>query len=284
MKKLLLIFTIGLFTALLLFGCNNIDPNASPQMITESPTMSLPTATPEQTPEVTPPPVEPTETPVPPPPTPTPAPPVPLINKIKMTAEQRAGKVAYITIDDGPSRNTPALLAMLRGKNVKVTFFVLGRNAEAHPQYIKDIAADGHVIGNHSYSHVYKQIYASPDTLREEIVHTNNVIKNILGQDYQVTLFRFPGGLKQSDPAYVQVVTDLGMDFYAWNIDPKDSGGSKSTTEALVAKFNSQLGSMKHPVILMHDAANKDTSVQALAVMIDQLRAKGYSFDVITRP
>jgi peptidoglycan/xylan/chitin deacetylase (PgdA/CDA1 family) len=74
------------------------------------------------------------------------------------------------------------------------------------------------------------------------------------------------------------------MDFYAWNIDPKDSGGSKSTTEVLVAKFNSQLGSMKHPVILMHDAANKDTSVQALAVMIDQLRAKGYSFDVITRP
>ena len=207
--------------------------------------------------------------------------PVILQAKIKMTDEQRNSKVAYITIDDGPSVNTPAYLQLLIEKNVTATFFIIGKNAEKYPQYVKDIAADGFAIGNHSYSHNYSLIYQSLTSFKDEIEHTNNIIKNILGQNYNVSIFRFPGGLKENDPTYVQVVYYLGMDYYAWSIDPEDAVGSKSSVSALVSKFQEQLGSQKHPVILMHDTANKDTSIAALGQMIDILKAKGYTFSVI---
>lgn len=277
-SKILLAFCM--IGCLCISGCSTSGPAAtqsisptseatySPTQVSESPSQSTDTdpATQTATPTQTTKPVT-----------------IPLQQKIKMTDAQRAGKVAYITIDDGPSKNTEAILAVLRSKGVKATFFLLGKNAEKYPQAVKDIVADGNAIGNHSYSHVYAQIYASPDTLKDEIVHTNNIIQGVLGQDYKVTLFRFPGGLKQGDPAYTQVVYDLGMDFYAWSIDSQDSVGGKSSSDVIVQKINSQLGSQKHPVILIHDADNKDTTVQALPAIIDNLRAKGFSFDVIVK-
>lgn len=271
MKKLLLIIPLCLLAAMCLTACDNIDPDASIN-VTETATIEpspFKTATPEATPS----------------PSPSPSPSshvsIPLQQKIKMTDAQRSGKVAYITIDDGPSKNTLAILNVLKEKGVKVTFFVLGKNAENNPKYLKAIADAGHVIGNHSYSHVYKQIYASPETLKSEIEHTNSIIKNIVGQDYKVTVFRFPGGLKQNDSAYAQVVYGLGMDYYAWSIDPQDSVGRKSSAKEIIAKFNKQLRNQQHPVILLHDANNKDTTVEALSLIIDELKAKGYSFDVI---
>jgi len=262
MKKLFSIVSLCFITALCLIGCDNYNPSAT--AVTSQDTQ-IPSET--EIAESS----EPTTISI------------PLQSKIKMTDEQRAEKVAYITIDDGPSKNTPAILQVLREKGVKATFFVIGRNAERNPEYLKAIAADGNVIGNHSYSHVYKQIYDSPDTLKDEIVHTNSIIKSILGEDYSVTLFRFPGGLKQNDPAYVQVVYDLGMDYFAWSVDPQDSLGNKSSTDEIVAKFREQLKNQQHPVILLHDANNKDTTIQALGIIIDELRAQGYSFDVIQK-
>lgn len=277
MKKLLLMIPLCLLAAMCFAGCDNIDPDASINVTDTATVEPLPVSSPS--PEATPSPA----------PSPSPSPStfpshhvsIPLQQKIKMTDAQRSGKVAYITIDDGPSKNTTAILNVLKQKGVKATFFVLGKNAENNPKFLKAIADAGHVIGNHSYSHVYKQIYASPETLKNEIEHTNNIIKNIVGQDYKVTVFRFPGGLKQNDSAYVQVVYGLGMDYYAWSIDPQDSVGRKSSATEIVAKFNKQLRNQQHPVILLHDANNKDTTVEALSLIIDELRAKGYSFDVI---
>ena len=287
MKKKVFAIILCLISALYLCGCDSssIGATSSPQttsLESQAPTdtSQSPVQTATEAPTATEPPTQ-AATPTPTPSATTVT--IPLQQKIKMTDAQRAGKVAYITIDDGPSKNTQAILQVLREKGVKATFFVLGKNAEKYPQYVKDIAASGCAIGNHSYSHIYTQIYATTDSLKDEIVHTNNILKSILGQDYQVTLFRFPGGLKQNDPAYEQVVYSLGMDFYAWSIDPQDSLGTKSTAAEIVKKFNSQLGSQKHPVILLHDADNKDTSVQALAIIIDELKAKGYSFDIIAK-
>ena len=282
MNKLLLILVLIFCAAFVLAGCSSdgTSPTSSGAMPSSFESSSKPTPTNAvQTSTQTSPPLD-TSSPSPTPETI----PVLLQSKIKMTSEQRSGKVAYITIDDGPSENTPALLQMLNEKGVKATFFLIGKNAEKYPQYVKDIAAAGDAIGNHSYSHNYSLIYQSPDTLRDEIVHTNNIIKSILGQDYNVSIFRFPGGLKQNEKAYAQVVWDLGMDYYAWSIDPEDAVGQNSSVAELVEKFKEQLGKQQHPVIIMHDANNKTTSVQALGEMIDILKSKGYSFDVIAKP
>ncbi len=259
MKKLFFAITLCFLSVFFLAGCDEIGPNA-----TMTPLESALVASPEASP-----------TPV--------FISIPLQAKILMSDAQKKGKVAYITIDDGPSKNTPAILAVLKQKGVKATFFVLGRNAERNPNFLKEIAAEGHVIGNHSYSHVYSKIFASPDTLKAEIEHTNSVIKSILGSDYAVTLFRFPGGLKQNDASYVQVVYDLGMDYYAWSIDPQDSVGNTSSASQIVAKFKKQLKGQQHPVILLHDANNKDTTVKALGLIIDELKKQGYTFDVIRK-
>ena len=90
-------------------------------------------------------------------------------------------KVAYITFDDGPSSNiTPKVLDMLKEEGVLATFFVMGMNVKAHPEYLKRAYDEGHYIANHSYTHKYSKIYASVDALLEEYNDTEAEIKKVI--------------------------------------------------------------------------------------------------------
>ena len=100
--------------------------------------------------------------------------------------------IIFLTFDDGPSTNiTPAVLDILKEKNVKATFFILDYNEEEEP-IIKREHEEGHTIGIHGYSHRYEDIYQSEETYMENITKLQEKIKLTTG--YNATITRFPGG------------------------------------------------------------------------------------------
>lgn len=193
-------------------------------------------------------------------------------------------KVAYLTFDDGPSRDvTPQILDILKQEQVPATFFVLGSRVELHPELLKREFDEGHYIANHSYSHEYSQIYQSRDTVFEEYAKTENVIRNALGiPDYNSYLFRFPGGSSGGRYASVkaeakELLTSYGIANTNWNCLTGDAEG-KNTAESSFAYFQQTMQGQGSLIVLMHDANDKTYTVQALPSVISYLREQGYSF------
>lgn len=190
-------------------------------------------------------------------------------------------KTAYLTFDDGPSVNTPAILDILRRYEVKATFFVMGSD---YIGYLKDIANDGHAIGLHTYTHNYGLVYRSTDAFFNEINTIAQVVKDVTGT--QTNLLRFPGGSsnKISRQYCAKIMTHLitavgerGYRYFDWNCDIGDAAGINIPAERLI--YNIQV-SKKHEslCVLMHDKDTKATTAEALPAVIEYLRGEGYSF------
>ena len=193
-------------------------------------------------------------------------------------------KVAYLTFDDGPSKNiTPQILDILKQEQVPATFFVLGSRVELNPDLLKREFDEGHYIANHGYSHQYSQIYRSKDTVFEEYIKCENAIRNALdNQEYNTYLFRFPGG--SSGGRYEAIKTEAkellhsyGVNYTNWNCLTGDAEG-KTTPEELIGCLEQTMQGDGSIIILMHDASDKSYTVQALPMVISHLRDKGYTF------
>lgn len=104
-------------------------------------------------------------------------------------------KKAYLTFDDGPSKNTKYILDILKQNNIKATFFVLGKQVEIFQETTNRIYNEGHYIANHGYSHIYSNIYQTPEQVLNEYNQCNEIIANTINiPEYNSHLFRFPGG------------------------------------------------------------------------------------------
>ena len=102
-------------------------------------------------------------------------------------------KTMYLTFDDGPSEeNTERVLDILKKRNIKATFFLVGENVERHPEIVRRIVREGHTIGIHCYNHDYKALYQSAETYVEDFEHARRVVYETCGVEAQ--MFRFPGG------------------------------------------------------------------------------------------
>ncbi len=150
-------------------------------------------------------------------------------------------KVAYLTFDDGPSKNiTPQILDILKQENIPATFFVLGSRVELNPDLVKREYAEGHYIANHGYSHQYSQIYTSKDTVFDEYIKCENAIRNALNnQSYNTYLFRFPGGSSGGRYASIkaeakELLHSYGVNYTNWNCLTGDAEGN-TTPEALMS-------------------------------------------------
>lgn len=199
--------------------------------------------------------------------------PVATTPKTKPSSNGSGGKVA-LTFDDGPGTYTPQILAVLKEYGVKATFFEIGENAVAHPDYVKQIIAEGHVIGDHTYTHpdLTKLSY---DAQMDEINKTKTTIEGIVSTN--VHFFRPPYGSYNSDTD--KVMSALSMERILWNVDPRDWSGVSSDAIVQNVLANTKSGS----IVLMHDGvANSKETVKALPQIIDGLRAKG--FNLITIP
>lgn len=173
--------------------------------------------------------------------------------------------IVAITFDDGPRRRTTEkLLDGLQERNVKATFFLIGKNIEGNEDLIQRMYNEGHLIGNHTFSHVQLSTITHEKAL-QEIKDTNNKIWEITG--YMPKYIRPPFG-SYSD----KLNMEIDMTPVLWSVDPRDwnTKNCNVVVKSVVEKVKSG------DIILLHDIY--DSSVTAALEIIDQLKAKGYVF------
>ena len=184
----------------------------------------------------------------------------------------------YLTFDDGPSDNTDRILDVLDDYNVKATFFVVGKEDEVSKEAYKRIVDDGHTIAMHSYSHNYSSIYSSLDAFREDFYRIYDLIYDTTG--VQCDLYRFPGGssnqVSNTDMTeYISFLNNEGIRYLDWNVASGDATSSAYTSDDLVENVMADVVKYKTSVVLLHDANNKDATVEALPKLIEQLQGVG---------
>ena len=183
----------------------------------------------------------------------------------KITGEEDVAKKIALTFDDGPHpRYTEQLLDGLKERNVVATFFVTGENAQNYPNIIRREQEEGHLIGNHTYSHI-QLTSGNRETFREALVKTNEILENITGE--KVSFVRPPYG--SWDKSFEK---ELNMFPVLWNIDPLD--WCSHNAECIAAKVVENAGD--GDIILMHDYY--DTSVTAALEVVDVLQKRGFQF------
>ncbi|WP_198156168.1 MULTISPECIES: polysaccharide deacetylase [unclassified Paenibacillus] len=198
----------------------------------------------------------------------------------KSAAPERPAKpTVYLTFDDGPSIYTPQVLDILKKNGIKATFFMVGRHVEERPDLVRKVKAAGHSIGNHSYDHVYSEIYGSFAGYAEQTVRTE---KALLEAGVATDLVRAPGGTYSNfDSGYFEAMKNAGYKMVDWNVDSGDSKRAGVPAKEIVAGATS--APLKHEMtILLHDGTGHAESVKALPAIIAYYKDKGYSFAAVT--
>lgn len=193
-------------------------------------------------------------------------------------------KRAFLTFDDGPSSQTEKILDILKQYNIKATFFVLGSRVEAMPQVVSRIYEEGHFIANHGYSHVYEQIYTSPQTVLDEFNSCNDAVKKAINEpEYNSHLFRFPGGLAGGKYEEIKkqardLLISNNIVNVDWNCLIGDAEKSNATSEFLMQRLQETSQNKNSIVVLMHDAQAKTITTETLPQIIEYLQQQGYEF------
>lgn len=184
------------------------------------------------------------------------------------------GPYIAMTFDDGPSpETTPRLLDILKQRNIKATFFMIGQNAERNPAIVKRILAEGHEIGNHSWTHPQLS-KLSDDRVTEEINKTQAAIKDASG--YTPVLLRPPyGAITTRQKEWIE--KQFGLSVIIWSVDPFDwkRPGASVIEDRILA------GARPGAIVLSHDI-HKQT-VDAMPATLDALAAKGFKFVTVSQ-
>ena len=174
-------------------------------------------------------------------------------------------KKVAITFDDGPNPDyTEMLLAGLKERGVKATFFLLGKEVEKYPEIVEDIHDEGHLIGTHSYEHVNLSNLSDAAAI-EQVDKTNAAIHEITGEYPEY--IRPPFGCWKCNLDYETKMIEV-----LWDVDPLDwkTSNSDVITKRVVDKVE------ENDIILLHDAS--ESSVKAAFKIIDELQREGYTF------
>ncbi len=178
-----------------------------------------------------------------------------------------------LTFDDVPDpRFTPQVLDVLKKYNVKATFFIVGKRAEKHPALVKRMVREGHIMGNHSYSHPEFSKLTMND-FRKQILHTGDIIHNLTG--YTPKMIRPPYG--DINEKQLQWAQKQQYSIVNWNVDSLDwKGLSKDEVKQNI------LSAVKPGSIVLQHAgggvgSNLQGTIDALPEIIEELRARGYS-------
>lgn len=183
----------------------------------------------------------------------------------ELMEQSQAHPEVELTFDDGPSpKYTPLLLDGLKERNVRATFFLLGKNVKENQELVQRMQAEGHLLGNHTYNHV--QLNKIPETTaRQEILKTNNEIYEATGK-YPEYMRPPYGAWKKNMELCVEMLPVF------WDIDTLDWKSQNVDAILKAAGEEPEDGS----IILMHD--EYQTSVEAALLIIDRLKEKGYEF------
>ncbi|NKY86572.1 polysaccharide deacetylase family protein [Nocardia veterana] len=182
-------------------------------------------------------------------------------------------KVVALTIDDGPTDRTPAILETLAAEHIPATFYLVGRDLAAHRDYGARIAAAGHELGNHSYSH-RRLVFVTPATVRDEIERTDAEIERT-GYHGPVT-FRPPHGKKLV--ALPRYLSRHDRTTVMWDVESDSTGGAG--TDAIVADTVSR--TRPGSIILLH-AMYQAAAAAAIPRIAAELRSRGYDFVTVSQ-
>lgn len=184
----------------------------------------------------------------------------------------------YLTFEDGPSDNTGEILDILAQYDVKATFFVVGKEDEESKALYQRIVDEGHTLGMHSYSNKYSQIYQSDEAFEEDFERLRDELYQVTGVNS--IYYRFPGGssnqisnVPMSD--FIHYLNENGVIYYDWNISAGDAASNAYSSEEIVANVMDDVVKYKTSVVLLHDASDKSTTVDALAPLIEALNEMG---------
>lgn len=179
-------------------------------------------------------------------------------------------KTMYLTFDDGPyTDSTNKVLDVLKEKNIKATFFLIGKNVEKNPETAKRIAEEGHTIGIHCYNHDYNVIYENAEAYMADFEKAKNIIENITG--VETNLFRFPGGSinsynKKVYKEIIEKMTAAGYVYFDWNASLEDAVKKPNKEKILKNAKESTLG-RKVVVMLAHDTVS--VTAEALEELLE---------------
>lgn len=196
---------------------------------------------------------------------------------IKSDTDFIARKKICLTFDDGPTAVTEQILDTLKDNGITATFFVVGKNVKRNPQILKHIFREGHTVGIHSYSHEYKSIYLSPEALKEDINACFCAIKGV-NCDYLPKFYRFPGGSFGLSEGLKNVPAEMGLRYVDWNAACRDSEIKADLPDELTQYALSTAAGKNNVILLLHDAADKYLTADALPDIIREFRSKGYYF------
>jgi peptidoglycan/xylan/chitin deacetylase (PgdA/CDA1 family) len=193
--------------------------------------------------------------------------------KLSYSSVHADGKYIAMTFDDGPSAaNTPRLLDILAKRNIKVTFFMVGQCVVENPAIVKRILAEGHEIGNHSWSHpAFAKM--SDDAVKSQIDRTEAAIEQACG--LKTDLLRPPyGSITKRQEQWIH--NTFGMNIIMWEVDPLDWKFRNA------AHVESEILKQVRPgaIILSHDI--HATTVDAMPATLDALLARGYKFVTVS--
>lgn len=195
------------------------------------------------------------------------------IDTVDNMASEGDRHYVYLTFDGSPSNNTGRILDILSTYNVKATFFVVGNEDEEMKSVYQRIVNEGHTLGMHSYSNKYSSLYASTDAFMNDLEKLQGYLMNVTGVSSM--FYRFPGGsgnqisdINMVD--YVRILNQRGITYFDWNVSAGDSANDYSIDD-VVNQVTSGVRNYKTSVVLLHDADNKSTTVDALGPLIEAL-------------
>jgi peptidoglycan-N-acetylglucosamine deacetylase len=180
----------------------------------------------------------------------------------------------HLTFDDGPHPiTTPFILQELKGRNIQATFFILGQNAEKFPDLVQQIHAEGHQIGNHSFTHT-NLFFKNKLFLQDEIKRTRELLKKTIGMHSHY--FRPPYGY--FNLTTLNVLRKLGLTCVLWDVDSKDYMLNSVADISHRVIPNATNGS----ILLFHDNNLTSQKIQTyLPVLLDTLLGKGFIFKTL---
>ena len=190
--------------------------------------------------------------------------------------------IIALTFDDGPDTlYTPKILDILKEKNVRATFFLIGRKINKYPEITKRIYEEGHCIGNHTYNHM-GLVNVDSNIVKYEVLKTESLLDSLLGKTTKIV--RIPWG--KSTKEHDMLITNLGYKIVNWDLDSRDWVQEKNTVDDIIKRVVSQAASGK--IVLFHSADYSDKgsrikTIKALPKIIDELRAKNYKFVTIKK-
>lgn len=191
---------------------------------------------------------------------------------------QENTKQVYLTFDDGPSSNTQAILDVLSNYGVKATFFVVGRDDDTSLALYKAIVDSGNTIGMHSYSHRYTTVYQNIDIFAQDLEQIRSLITQATG--VVPTLYRFPGGSSNTVSEipmaeFIKYLNEQQVTYFDWNVSSQDAVSNNVSADDIYNNVINGISENDVSVVLFHDTEYKNTTVEALSRIIEELQRQG---------